>query len=262
MLHLRIIIACLGKNDICVGYPMKSILSAVAASAALFGAATAAVIDFNSFAAGEIVNTQNPSATISASGGADVAIAFDTSLPDGPFSGGGIGEDEDLQAPFTNVIGGGSLSPGNILVIADDTSDCTTTPGFCDPQDDEVGGTITVEFTDPRGVIFESVNAFDIRDTSGQTFTVNLYDLSDALIGSIIVGNAGINEIVGDNEYINLVNPFAQAVSKLEFVFGSSGGIDDLKYSAVVPVPGALLLMLTGLGLGGFVSRKRKPATA
>ena len=224
---------------------MKSLLSVLAASAALMGAAGAVTIDFETFGDGEIVDTQIAGVTISATGGVGEAIAFDTG--DVQANQG----DDDLKAPFTDVDGGDPLSPGNILVISE--NDCSA--GFCLPPDDAVGGTITVEFGNPQGVIFESVNVFDVTDGNA-SFSVELFDLSDVSLGSLVV-----NQTVGDNQFLNLVNDIDGVVGKLVFNFGGSGGIDDLTYTEV-PIPGALLLMLTGLGLGRLASRKNKKAAA
>ena len=222
---------------------MKSLLSVFAASAALMGAAGAVTIDFETFGDGEIVNSVG-SVNFSATGGVGEAIAFDTDDVQ-PNQG-----DNDLIAPFTNVDGGGSLSPGNILVISE--NDCSA--GFCLPPDDAVGGTITADFTNPAGVIFESVNVFDVTD-GGASFSIDVFGLDDVTMLGTINAASGI----GDNEFATLLNDIDGVVGKLVFNLGGSGGIDDLTYTEV-PIPGALLLMLTGLGLGRLASRKNKKA--
>ena len=224
---------------------MKSLLSAIAASAALIGVAGAVTIDFEEFANGEIVNTQISGVTISATGGVGEAVVFTTTAPVDPASG-----DPDLQAPFEDVGGGDDLFPGNILIVSE--NDCED--GFCLPADDAVGGEITVEFTNPQGVIFESVNVFDVTDGNAD-FSIDLFDLDDMLIGTIVAASN-----IGDNQFATLVNQFDGVVGKLVFDFGGSGAIDDLTFTEV-PLPGALILMLTGLGLGRVMSRKGKKAT-
>lgn len=229
---------------------MKSLFSAIAASAAMFGAAHAVVIDFEGLSAGTIVDNEfSPLVTFSTvSGGSNNhAVVFDSNNP--------TGNDSDLGAPFSDGAGaGGPLMPGKILIVSDDKSGISCDANTCTPPDDEAaGGSITMAFS--QEVTFNGLNIFDVSD-GGASFTARFYDLSDALITSISSANG-----IGDNEYQAFTNLGINGVFKAVLQFRGSGAVDDLDFS-VVPVPGALILMLSGLGLGGFVSRKRKKATA
>lgn len=233
-----------------VGKSMKALFSAIAASAAMFGAAHAVVIDFESLSAGTIVDDEfAPLVTFStvSNGSNNHAVVFDSANP--------TGNDSDLGAPFSDGAGaGGPLSPGKILIISDDKNGINCNATTCTPPDDEAaGGAITMDFS--QEVTFNGFNVFDVSD-GGASFTARFYDLNDALITTISSANG-----IGDNEYQAFSNLDITGVFKAVLQFRGSGAVDDLDFT-VVPVPGALLLMLTGLGLGGFASRKRKTATA
>ena len=112
-------------------------------------AANAVILDFEDFTVtnfqhGTVVNSQYDSAefgfaTIAANnsgGGPDLAVSFDSGLSDT--------EDPDLEAGvtgFTHVLDGqsgdlGSIKPGNILIIQENSTGCAV-DGVCNSPDDE-----------------------------------------------------------------------------------------------------------------------------
>lgn len=230
---------------------MKSLISAIAAGAAMLGAANAVVIDFEGLSTGTIVDNEfSPLVTFStvSNGSNNHAVVFDSANP--------TGNDSDLGAPFSDGVGaGGPLSPGKILIVSEDARGVDCSSGVtCTPADDEAsGGAITMAFS--QEVTFNGFNVFDVSDGNA-SFTARFYDLNDILITSISAANG-----IGDNEYQAFSNLDINGVFKAVLEFTGSGAIDDLDFT-VVPIPGALILMLSGLGLGGFVSRKRKTAAA
>lgn len=219
---------------------MKHICAIALSLAFSATAAQAAVFDFEEFAANTAINsitgsgftasvTTNSNRSV-ANGGTNQAVVFDTDNP--------TGNDSDLAAPFDPTPGfTGQLSPGNILIIAGPENG-----NLGLPDDDAQGGTITFLFDRKVNVL-----GFDYFDTeaNGNELRVltNLAFLSPALVA-------------GDGQYGSFSTPLL-GIQSLTFVFGGSGGIDNLNVEAV-PLPAAGLLLLTSLGALGLVRRRKR----
>jgi len=224
-------------------------------------AATPVILDFDNLSTGEVASNQlRPFVTVSATGGAGQAIAFDTQNP--------TGGDEDLVL-LTNVNPTpGNPSPGgNVLIIAENLTD-TNNDGFVDiPDDNAGGGTFTFDFSQP--VNFVGFNAIDFTD-SGSFVQIDLFNGSTNIFSFLVDDAAPADLIasVGDNAFLGLfANVFGEdgisGVTQAEITLGGSGAIDSLSlHVGEVPVPAALPLMLSALGFGGFASRRRKAKLA
>lgn len=180
-------------------------------------------LDFDHFAdtsllpAGQIIDDEwaAQGVTISAvnNNGPDAVIIFDSANP--------TGGDFDLQTPG---YGPNNISPqGNLLIIAEDLVDANGDGLVDDPDDDEDGGVITIDFTEP--VIMCSLA---------------LIDMDDGSIGSVIRffdGNTLLNTIVlpsiGDNSFQDVVF-FERDVTRIEVQLTSSGAIP---YISFIPCP-------------------------
>jgi len=241
---------------------------AVVAGAACALPASAGVmnVDFSVDGAGAaLVNAQeitgsefSPLFTISSAGN-NAGMAIFDSTPGGPNEDTG---DNDLIVDL-----------GNVLILQSDSGneDDQTVAGIFDqPNDDQNGGTITFDFTDPLGLV--SIDLIDIDD--GNSAFVTLTD-ADGLVREFDVPNGWTNDIQADGpigfgtiDFADLGPQTADdpAVSvtaagdagfdlsrvvRLEVVLSGSGGIDNL----VIPAPGAMALLAAGLGIA---ARRRR----
>ena len=103
-------------------------------------------------------------------------------------------------------------------------------------------------------------------DAPNRTFKA--YDASNALIGTIIDSTQKFYSTGGDNlpsnyRFFGATNP--AGISSI-FIANTSGGIevDDLQYgylAPAVPEPGEWALMLSGLGLMGFIAARSQKTT-
>ncbi|MEM7083904.1 MAG: VPLPA-CTERM sorting domain-containing protein [Pseudomonadota bacterium] len=229
---------------------MKNFLLALGAAFALSPVSFAITIDFEDIQAGTIVDNEYNilGATISAfnfDNGLDLAVVFDTENP--------TGGDYDLGGPFTPGPGNdlGMLSPGNVLIIQEndncDAFSCTTP----DDEGSRPAGQFVIEFD--TAVRLDSIDFFDVEfSESGpsENNRIRLYDIDGDLIDLLLY----TPDTGGDNQWVRSFFGI-DGVSRIEINMGGSGAIDNITY-APVPVPGALLLMLSALGGLGFM-RKR-----
>jgi len=225
------------------------------------GSASAAVLDFEGFDAGRIIDDEYaPDVAISAinlSHGPDVALIFDT-MDLNPAGG-----DYDLVGPFDSINPSlaDNYSPGNVLIIQE-RNDCNFETGFCTTPDDEgsrPGGEF--EFLFSSDITLESIDFFDIElieDNGNPDSEIHLFDNigNEILPGTFYVPNTD-----GDNQWNQLSFASTSGVRRIVIELNGSGAIDNLTYQ-VVPVPAAAWLFGSALGLMGWLRlRANRPPT-
>lgn len=219
----------------------------------LLGLATtqAAVIDFEGYAAGTIIDDELAGISVSAKtfgvNTPDVAVIFDTDN----ITGGDI----DLAAPFTNPMDSeqAEFFPGNVLILQEvnpcDEASCET------PDDNAAGGRFTFVFDLP--VILSSMDFFDIETGEGGS-PIEAYDMMvSASDGSsaVPIGTWAVNATGGDNTWGTVDFGEISGVRQLDIVLFGSGAIDNLEYT-VIPLPAALWLF--GSAIAGLAGLRRR----
>lgn len=224
----------------------KFFAAAASAATMLVGAASAAVIDFDS------TDAFNIGGLLEGQGVGDVGYAVVTATPnvaiifntlDGDFS-----EDPDLKGPFTRLGTTDQVVLNNILVISDNG---VNSNNIADPQDDEGrGGTLTLTFD-----TLVNLSSIDVVDVDRITFAATDIDgnvITQTFTGSLDQGNnPGKMATVMLAQFLN--------IQTLTISLNGSGGIDNINFEPI-PVPGALPLMITGAALYGARRRKKKQA--
>ncbi|MEM7744974.1 MAG: VPLPA-CTERM sorting domain-containing protein [Pseudomonadota bacterium] len=220
---------------------MARVLAAgIVASMITGGAALAANADFGLFNEGDIVSDfgftdlgNGIIANVTATGGTDQAVILDTlvSQPAHPVG------DPDLESPFTNPSDGNAqASFGNALLVQEDNNQAGT-------PNDNVGGTILFEFA---GIVDLTELVF-LDGEANETITITTNK------GGLVV-SAG----QGDNTFTPIVfgGDEFKAISSLTVDISGSGAIGEF-HATVVPLPASVLLLLGGLGVFGWIGRRR-----
>lgn len=159
-------------------------------------------LDFEGFNAGDVLSGQIEGVTITAMGGSNEAMIFDSQNP--------TGGDGDLETQVAEL--------GNVLIVSED--------GDSSDPDDVVGGKITFEFDTPSDV-------FDLKviDTEeGGTITLTLADGSTQTFDIPELVNGGVGQVVMD----------VADVVRMDVQLDGSGAIDDLCYVPGDPATGAI----------------------
>lgn len=235
---------------------MKNAIRGLGAGLLLVAAssASAAVLDFEGFAAGTIIDDEYsvlppPGTAVSAvnlSAGPDVAVIFDTNMV--------TGGDPDLGAPFSslNPALDQNYMPGNVLIIQERTNCDQFTCSVPDDEGSRPAGEF--EFIFNSAITLQSIDFFDIEfneNNNDPDSEIRLYDSADneIFVDTFYVPNTG-----GDNMWNQLVFGDITGVKRIVIEMNGSGAIDNLTY---VPIPAAAWLFGSALlGLGWLRRRQ------
>lgn len=208
-------------------------------SAALFPATGQAMVytfDFDEFSGGDVITSITRgglSASVSATGGIDQVVAFDTNNP--------TGGDSDLGADIKDL-SGTAKAFGLIPIIQENGTVNNGT--VSDPDDAAGGGTFTFVFN--QMIRFLGADFIDIEEPGATVF----------LDGIQILGPVGAS---GDQQFASVGgDPLNRFGTTLSIRLQGSGSFDNLAV-ATVPLPMAGWLLISGVG-GLFLMGRRRRA--
>lgn len=126
----------------------------------------------------------------------------------------------------------------NVLILQEDNSSV--------PDDDGVGGTITLTLTSGPAFYWEGFSAVDDGTFTGSTLT-------DGDLGSVIIG---ADNVTGKQTFMSSLIGIGDSII---LDYSGSGGIDSLVLQAV-PIPAAAWLFISALAGVGMIGRRKKQA--
>ena len=206
--------------------------------------ASAAIIDFEGFSAGTIIDNEYSSTlgvtiegyNLDRSAG-NLGVVFDTN--------NFTGEDSDLASPFSSNNGLGPLNPGNVLIIHETPSECNSVA--CTDPDDEgsrPSGYFNISFSEL--VTLNSVDFFDVENPEAQA-PANRIELFGANNTQVFPNTFFSPNTGGDNKWDRLDFGVA-GISRVKIHLGGSGAIDNINFTAVSE-PGMWLFLVFGLAM-------------
>lgn len=244
-------------------FNMKCIL-AMAAALAVTPAGNAALIGFEDYAAGTVIDSEYfaslgvtfDGVNLARGGIGNLATVFDTGSP--------TGGDTDLASPFSNA-GLGMMDPGHVLILHEHPRECDGTT--CTDPDDEGSrraGYFEIDFG--SAVTLNSIDFFDVEGPENGTTPDNAIRLFDESLLEISPGTFYTPATGGDNTWDRLLFGI-EGVSSLRLYMGGSGAIDHINFTRPpddkppeVPVPTTALLLAIGIaGLAG-IRRAQRPS--
>jgi hypothetical protein len=207
------------------------------ASSFFFASVNAAVIDFEGYQPGRIIDDEYaPDVLINGlnfryGAGPSRSIVFDSDNP--------TGGDIDLSAPFDSNDSGlqDNYKPGHILILQT-LDDCNFGTGFCAVPDDEGRRPAgEFEFTFSEDVVLETIDFFDIEFGENNRNPNSEIHLYDALNVEIQPDTWFVPDTGGDNMWGQLNFGAIEGVRRFVIEMAGSGAIDNVTYTPMSPVP-------------------------
>ncbi len=232
------------------------------------------VLDFNSFANGQIIDNEYADdygvqiSSVNYKGSKkDVIgrqVAFDTLKsntrdPDLEFNNT-RNDYNDLSSSYQYTalsLPGyqGQTNPGNVLILQENKRGCGD--GVCDRPDDE--GTRAAgyfEFTFNSLVDILNIDFFDVEDQAGQDskfFAIQFFDTDNNEIHK-----NNYVPTMGDGQFVRQAFSGIDGVKRLVLNMPGSGAIDNLAFRATEEVPAPVALLILALGLAFTIRHKLK----
>ena len=201
---------------------------------------TTALFFFANSHSANVTVFDNPAGYSAAVGGELFIIDFDSS-PNGPVDGSTVSPHAIFGSPEAGT-------PTNVLWNSNALTDAGSTIALNNV------GPLSIDFTDPSIFNF----SLDFSSASSQE-TVELYDSADTLLASVLAPNPnGFFGLTSDTAIDRVIirNGVLPAMGNNDRFF-----IDNLRANAVVPIPAAVWLFVSGLA-GLTLIAKRKIALA